>query len=327
MVWGDGCRGACGRWLGLRDVGRRPGAGAARTRHRQKRHNKGIPRQFPRNRLGWSRAYRRGTTGPITVRVNHPGSPATISALDAAGKLHPIWQCPAECNAVRSFTRSPDGTRIAVSAFTPNRSGFGPPVTYDGLHVIDVATGRDIQVAKAGSLPGRRADRPLSYSGLAWSPDRRGIAYTSVGKNVGIVNARGTKHRVLETGIREVSDPTLARNRPPDQLLGMGARARRNHLGNPHGRVASSSRSTTGPALRSGHPPTTLSPIPDRAATPCSRQPERTWPRSNAAHAPASTATAPTRSVPTAGGVVAGRNETDADRQPFRLVTRAGGSG
>ena len=279
-----------------------------------------MPRQFPRNRLGWSRAYRRDTT------VRSRCSLITPEARPPSPHLTQLGNSIQSGNALPSATpsgrsRGAPTARASPSARSrPNRSGFGPPVTYDGLHVIDVATGRDIQVAKAGSLPGRRADRPLSYSGLAWSPDSRWIAYTSVGKNIGIVNARGTKHRVLETGIREASDPTW---------LGTGHRISFSGWVLGHGGTTWVIRTdgshlhqvSTGPALRSGHPPTTLSPIPDRAATPCSRQPERTWPRSNAAHAPASTATAPTRSVPTAGGwaaVVAGRNETDADRQPFR---------
>ena len=117
-----------------------------------------------------------------------------------------LWECPVGCHAILSFAWSPDGTRIVVSTTTPNHSG--PSTWYDGLHVIDLASGADTQVVKAGTLPGRPTHRPVAYSGLAWSPNSRWIAYTGSGKYIGVVNATGTRHHAINTGIREVSTPT-----------------------------------------------------------------------------------------------------------------------
>jgi hypothetical protein len=117
--------------------------------------------------------------GPLTIMdvdVNAKGNGPVgwygLSTVGPEGSLRPLVRCPqraAWCGEVLSLDWSPDGKRLALSV-----TSFGLANPYNGIHVVDVATGRDRQL---------RWCRPpeCDWFDLDWSPDGQTLAYVALG--------------------------------------------------------------------------------------------------------------------------------------------------
>jgi len=105
-----------------------------------------------------------GTASPIYGYTGWYG----FSRIRTDGGLAPVVRCPgrqtAWCGEVESIDWSPDGTRLALSV-----SSVGAANPYNGLHVIDLGTGRD-SMLRLGCCD--------SFD-LDWSPDGTRIAYVT----------------------------------------------------------------------------------------------------------------------------------------------------
>jgi Tol biopolymer transport system component len=106
--------------------------------------------------------------GPLAI-IACPGECAgwyAVSELGADGRLHPFVRCPHRahwCGGVVGIAWSPDGRRLALSV-----DSVGTANPYNGLRIINLATGRDRLVDRTGTCA----------SDLAWSPDGSRLAYT-----------------------------------------------------------------------------------------------------------------------------------------------------
>ena len=91
-----------------------------------------------------------------------------FSRIRTDGYLAPVVRCPgrqtAWCGDVESIDWSPDGTRLALSV-----TSFGAANPYNGLHVIDLATGRDTMLSLGC----------CDWFDLDWSPDGTRLAYVT----------------------------------------------------------------------------------------------------------------------------------------------------
>ena len=104
-----------------------------------------------------------------------------------AGCLEPLVRCPERarwCGHVLSVDWSRDGTRLAFSV-----TSFASANPYNGIHVVDVATGRDRQLADVGGDP----------FNLALSPDGAHLAYVRNGR-IYLTRTDGKDRHELRTG-------------------------------------------------------------------------------------------------------------------------------
>ena len=126
----------------------------------------------------------RGESVPLTTtRVKMHNGPLAImdtaslygymgwydfSRIGMDGRLAPVVRCPGRqtdwCGEVESIDFSPDGTRLALSV-----TSFGSANPYNGLHVIDLATGRDTMLLRSC----------CDWFDLDWSPDGTRLAYVT----------------------------------------------------------------------------------------------------------------------------------------------------
>jgi DNA-binding beta-propeller fold protein YncE len=105
-----------------------------------------------------------------------------------AGCLKPLVRCPRRvdwCGQVESLDWSRDGQRLALSV-----TSYGTANPYNGIHVIDVASGRDRHI-----IPRNCCD----WFDLAWSPDGSRLAYATRGQ-IYVLEADGSRQRALPTG-------------------------------------------------------------------------------------------------------------------------------
>jgi len=130
--------------------------------------------------------------GALTVITASPRplQLAGIAVVGADGKLRTVWHCPGRvfCGALTSIAWSPDGKHLAMSL-----GEIGGQSGFVGLHVVDVATGKDHHL---GVPEIAHADRPQPGPVLerlvqaevrnlgcslphevAWAPDGKRLAY------------------------------------------------------------------------------------------------------------------------------------------------------
>jgi Tol biopolymer transport system component len=99
--------------------------------------------------------------------------------------------CAARCNDTESADWAPEGARVAISVST---SFVDAADTYDGLHVVDVRTGRDTRLVQRGEYA------EYDWLDLDWAPNGRQLAYATTSGDIAIINADGSRHRILATG-------------------------------------------------------------------------------------------------------------------------------
>jgi len=136
------------------------------------------------------------SNGPLTV-IRQAQGRGGIYTIGRNGLGRLVVKCDG-CLEVEYIAWSPDGSRIALGV-----TSYGTPSPRDGLHVVDVATGRDRQLTGG---PGRAG----AWVDPAWSPDGQWIAYESdrLGA-IGLVKADGSQRASLQTTLmRPLRSPT-----------------------------------------------------------------------------------------------------------------------
>ena len=171
----------------------RGGAGDAQTQHHAR---------SPQIAIG----PRATANGPLTLADVETISPGegppgwyTVSTLGTDARLHTFVRCPDDvdwCGEVESVAWSPDGVWLALGV-----SSFGRANPYNGLHLINPATGDDRTIRFC-----RVADE-CDWFDIAWSADGSKLAYVS-NNEMFVVDTDGASRRVL------VADP-LTRARSP----------------------------------------------------------------------------------------------------------------
>ena len=114
----------------------------------------------------------------------------------------------ARCWELEGAAWAPDGKRLAYGV-----ESLGGLPAYDGLYVLDVATGKSRQIRQF-DLDGERG----GWYEIAWAPDGNTIAYVSPERDccsgrgrINLIRPDGTGHTVLATGTAGPSGP---RGRP-----------------------------------------------------------------------------------------------------------------
>ena len=134
-----------------------------------------------------------------TTTLQHNGALTVIKqeasvggvVLAGAKSLEGSW-CPAI-----AWSWAPSHGLLTGGA-SPWAHSVAQASTYNGLHVIDLDTGRDRQLTKD------------AYKQPAWSPDGAWLAYdASAFGTISLVRADGSRHLTLNTGRRNVRHPRL----------------------------------------------------------------------------------------------------------------------
>jgi Tol biopolymer transport system component len=128
---------------------------------------------------------------PFNVRGEAPAGWYGLSTVEGpgciAGCLRPLVRCPEHvrwCGQVESVDWSRDGKLFALSV-----TSYGAANPYNGIHVIDVASGEDRQL-RSGSC--------CDWFDLAWSPDGSRLASVTNGQ-IYVLEADGSGSRALQT--------------------------------------------------------------------------------------------------------------------------------
>jgi Tol biopolymer transport system component len=102
--------------------------------------------------------------GPLTLIANHhvPDDNEQIAAIGVFGATGPVFDCPAAkgCYELTGLAWSPNGRWLAFGA-----SSVSTPSDYNGLHLYNLATQRDVRVSGGDFLQ------------LSWSHDGSKLAY------------------------------------------------------------------------------------------------------------------------------------------------------
>jgi hypothetical protein len=160
--------------------------------------------------------------GPLTLfypSSNTTAAPPTpFARIETIGQGTPkvIWHCPGDvwCGQSVSFDWAPDGRRLAFSLDEiGGTSGYAV-----GLHVVNVVTGKDIQIPGGAPSDTRDAGFPRygrkvlnrigcwPASQLDWSPDGRRLAYPCHVPHpppgrprnfIGILEINGSGHKAI----------------------------------------------------------------------------------------------------------------------------------
>jgi Tol biopolymer transport system component len=129
--------------------------------------------------------------GPLTVIKESEGH-GGVYTVGRGGLGSMVLRCRrahADCLELEYIAWSPDGSKIALGV-----TSYGRPSRYDGLHVVDLKTGRDVQLTGGGLQAGL-------WNDPAWSPDGQWLAYGSGRRGlIALASADGSQHRMLRTG-------------------------------------------------------------------------------------------------------------------------------
>jgi hypothetical protein len=129
-----------------------------------------------------------------------------LSTIGPDGGLHPLARCPAAaewCGEVESLDWSPDGKWLAVAV-----TSFARPNPYNGVHLVNPATGEDLQVRNCRPSPGE-----CDWFDLDWSPNGASLAYTSGGK-ISVLNF-SVVYAGREVGSASLGTGTAGRDSSP----------------------------------------------------------------------------------------------------------------
>jgi Tol biopolymer transport system component len=149
--------------------------------------------------------------GSLTV-LDVPGNGVSrVLEVLPGGRTRVVWRCPTKafCGELTSFSWSPDGKR---AAFTLDEIGGQSP--YVGMHILDLATGRDLHLPPSSSGKSFLAREQQEVgcffpTEIAWSPDSRRLAYGCVTRTdqhqqarIFTIRADGTHPVMIATGVR-----------------------------------------------------------------------------------------------------------------------------
>ncbi|MGN6797174.1 MAG: TolB family protein [Gaiellaceae bacterium] len=139
--------------------------------------------------------------GSLTVMTGGygPYTPATIDEVRPGGRLIPVWHCPRgeTCAELTGLAWAPDGRHLAVTL-----DSIACACTANGLHILDLKTGRDRHVWLESD--GRYGCSPNSVS---WSPDSRTLAFACGAGGTRLIRDDGTDLRRLARGSRPSWSP------------------------------------------------------------------------------------------------------------------------
>jgi hypothetical protein len=145
------------------------------------------------------------------VETIAPGEDPTgwygVSTLGSDGRLHVFVRCPHRanwCGEIEGMAWSPDGARLAIGV-----TSIGSANPYNGLHVIDPATGADRTIR-----PCRPEAGECDWFDVTWSPDGAKLAYVSGGV-IAVVDDDGSRRSVVTTGVSPSWSPDGAGSHSP----------------------------------------------------------------------------------------------------------------
>jgi dipeptidyl aminopeptidase/acylaminoacyl peptidase len=150
----------------------------------------------------------RGTTTPrpgaltITAGGYNARWPVKIVEVLPHGRSAVVWHCPSgvSCGEPEGIDWSRDGRRVAFTLAALNASSANH---YLGLHILDLATARDVRPVNTDCRgPGA----------VAWAPDGSTLAYDcgiwDAMAQIWLINADGSHPRRLPTGVRNARWPS-----------------------------------------------------------------------------------------------------------------------
>jgi hypothetical protein len=156
-------------------------------------------------------------------------SGSTIVALSPSGS-RVVWHCPRPvfCGDLQGFDWARNGRRLAFTL-----GELGGTSAYIGLHIVDVATGRDVHLPRVRVAHPLRPSQPKAAierfvqamfaqlgcwpQDVAWSPSGRRLAYGCTGDSFAqthrhgvlfTITAAGRDRRTIRTGTRAAFSPS-----------------------------------------------------------------------------------------------------------------------